>query len=112
MQVKIVENKKEKLKLLITDASHESLRLIEEEALKDADVEFASYKREHLLKNEYTFLVMTKRKIAKNVFNQAVKSAAMTVKALNTAPIPSIILKISRGLGLFFVPLNIICSKK
>ena len=82
MNTKVLGKSTKMLRLSVTEGSHEVLNLLVKELLKDKDVTFAAYKREHELFENYTLLIRTKTKNPTTIMNKALKNLSLTVEAL------------------------------
>ncbi len=80
MDVKIAGQSDNMLRLEIEGGNHEILHLLVSKLLKDSDVSFAAYKKEHELFNKYSLVLRTKKRKAKLVFDQAAKELGIELE--------------------------------
>jgi len=76
MEIEILKNEKETLEFKIIGERHTFPQLLKYFLLKDAKVEFASYKLEHPHNPDSLFLLKTKGKAPKTALSDAAKKIA------------------------------------
>ena len=81
MNTKILGQSKNTLRLEVSDGNHEVLHLLVQELLKDKDVAFAAYRKDHQLFETYTLLIKTNKKDAKTLLNKTIMKLCRDVTA-------------------------------
>ncbi|MBR9679176.1 MAG: hypothetical protein GON13_02830 [Nanoarchaeota archaeon] len=82
MNTKVLGKSTKMLRLSVTEGNHEVLNLLVKELLKDSDVTFTAYKKEHELFENYTLIIRTKTKDPTTIMNKALKNLSLTVETL------------------------------
>lgn len=81
MKKKIINKKKNSIKLEISEADHDVLHLLESQLNKDKKVLIATYRKEHPLFNKYTFLLKVKEgEDPEKIFNKAIDETIKIIK--------------------------------
>ncbi|MBD3263190.1 hypothetical protein GF374_02315 [Candidatus Woesearchaeota archaeon] len=82
MEVNVLEKEKNKLKIEFSENNQAILNLIKSELWKNSSTEAAGFRIEHPETSKPIFILRTKRKSAKSVWNDTIKDLTKQIKAI------------------------------